>query len=99
MRNYLKAKKEINLSHSNEEELFRIERLKRVLRKINFCISICDMTIFNIYHLKDQKGTLEVYFNTEISDYYRIFIKEAWDSENETDVTYVKNSEIDNLPF
>ena len=99
MKNYLKSKKEITLSYSNPDEVFRNQRLKRVLSKINNCISICDLTIFNVYQINDHKGTLEIYFNDEVSEYYRIFIKEAWSIENETDINYIKNVETDNLPF
>jgi hypothetical protein len=85
--------KDIILSYNDEE--WRLNRLKLV---IDFLNEIPPLR--KIAELEDDKGILNVYYETRLSTYEKLWIKWIWQEENEHIVKFIKYIErIDSPTF
>jgi hypothetical protein len=79
--------KDIILSYNDEE--WRLNRLKLL---IDFLNEIPPLR--KIAELEDDKGILNVYCYTRLSDYEKLWIKHIWQEENEHIVKFIKVKEF-----
>jgi hypothetical protein len=82
--------KDIILSYNDEE--WRLNRLKLVIDFITFGCEIPPLR--KIAQLEDDKGILNVYYYTRLSDYEKLWIKHIWQEENEHIVKFIKVKEF-----
>jgi hypothetical protein len=78
--------KDIILSYNDEE--WRLNRLKSVIDFITFGYEIPPLE--KIAELKDDKGILNVYYETRLSTYEKLWFKWIWQEENENIVKFIK---------
>jgi hypothetical protein len=79
--------KDIILTYNDEE--WRLNRLKLL---IDFLNEIPPLR--KIAELEDDKGILNVYYYTRLSDYEKLWIKHIWQEENEHIVKFIKVKEF-----
>ncbi len=84
--------KDIILTYNDEQ--WRLNRLKSVIDFITFG---CEApkpkettTLEKIAELEDDKGILNIYYETRLSDYEKLWIKWIWQDNNEHIVKFKK---------
>jgi len=75
--------KNIILSYNDEE--WRLNRLKSVIDFLDIT-----PTLDKIFELEDDKGILNVYYETRLSDYEKLWFKWIWQDNNENIVKFKK---------
>jgi hypothetical protein len=78
--------KDIILSYNDEE--WRLNRLKSVIDFITFGYEIPPLE--KIAELEDDKGILNVYYETRLSTYEKLWFKWIWQDNNENIVIFKK---------